>query len=104
CAALATTALLGVGIGYVNAVVQARLRSWDKIYVQVTRILYFASGIFYVPAMMPAWVRDLLVWNPLLQAIDWFRVGFYPSYDPPWLDRTFLAVAAIAVLAMGLAL
>jgi capsular polysaccharide transport system permease protein len=104
CAALATTAVLGCGVGFINAIVQAHFRSWDKIWVQATRILYFASGIFYVPAMMPDWARDMLVWNPLLQAIDWFRVGFYPAYDPPWLDRSYLAVAAVTALASGLAL
>src|SRR5207249_8960456 len=70
--ALLVAGLLGLGVGYINAVVTVFWRSWEKIYAQLTRVLYFISGIFYVPAMMPDWARDGLAWNPLLHAIDWF--------------------------------
>jgi capsular polysaccharide transport system permease protein len=64
--ALLVTAAFGCGFGYVNAVVTVFFRSWDKVYGQMTRILYFISGIFFVPGMMPDWARDSLAWNPLL--------------------------------------
>ena len=75
--AVLAIAAFGCGIGFVNAVVTVFWRSWEKTYAQLTRLLYFVSGIFYVPGMMPDWVRDILVWNPLLHAIDWFRAGFF---------------------------
>jgi capsular polysaccharide transport system permease protein len=103
-AALAVTALLGCGVGFVNGVVQPLFRSWDKLWNNATRLLYFFSGIFYVPGMMPDWARDLLAWNPLLQAIDWFRAGFFAGYDPHWLDRGYLALAALLAVLTGLAL
>jgi capsular polysaccharide transport system permease protein len=102
--ALLVTAALGCGIGYVNAVVSVFWRSWERVYGQLVRILYFVSGIFYVPAMMPDWVRDVLAWNPLLQAIDWFRAGFFGSYQPHWLDRPYLAVVTFLSLLGGLVL
>ena len=102
--ALLITALFGCGFGFINAVLTARWRSWDKIWPQVTRGLYFFSGIFYVPGMMPDWARDALVWNPLLHAIDWFRAGFYAAYQPHWLDRSYLVILAILLLLAGLGL
>ena len=102
--ALLVTAALGCGLGFVNAVVTVFCRSWDKAYGQVTRILYFVSGIFYVPGMMPDWARDMLAWNPLLHAIDWFRAGFFASYQPHWLDRSYLVILAILALLVGLGL
>ena len=101
--ALVVTALLGCGVGYVNAVLQTLFRSWDKLWNNVTRLLYFASGIFYVPGMMPDWARDALAWNPLLPAIDWFRAGFFASYQPHWLDRRYLMVAAVLAVFAGFA-
>jgi capsular polysaccharide transport system permease protein len=101
CLALLATAALGCGVGFVNAVLGAQCRSWDKIWAQATRILYFASGIFYVPGMMPDWIRAILVWNPLLQAIDWFRTGFFAAYQPHWLDRFYLVGAATVALLAG---
>ena len=54
--------------------------------------------------MMPDWARDILAWNPLLHAIDWFREGFFASYRPHWLDRGYLLVAATLAILAGLAL
>lgn len=102
--ALLVTAALGYGFGYVNAVVTVFFRSWDKVFGQLTRVLYFISGIFYVPGMMPDWARDTLAWNPLLHAIDWFRAGFFASYQPHWLDRSYLVILAVLSLLGGLAL
>jgi capsular polysaccharide transport system permease protein len=102
--ALLVTAGFGCGCGYINAVLTVFFRSWDKTYSQLTRILYFISGIFYVPAMMPDWARDTLAWNPLLHAIDWFRAGFFQGYQPHWLDRSYLVGLAILALLVGLGL
>lgn len=102
--ALLATAALGGGIGCVNAVMTVFWRSWEKAYAQVARVLYFISGIFYVPAMMPRWARDALAWNPLLQAIDWFRSGFFAGYRPHWLDRQYLVVLAAMALLGGFGL
>ena len=38
--------LLGCGCGFLNAVINAFAKSWDKIWAQLTRLLYFCSGIF----------------------------------------------------------
>jgi ABC-type polysaccharide/polyol phosphate export permease len=103
-AAIATVWLLGCGFGFLNAVVNAFFKSWDKIWAQLTRILYFCSGIFYVPGMMPDWIRDMLAWNPVLQAVDWFRASFFVDYAPHWLDRSYLAAIAGLVLLAGLTL
>jgi len=102
--ALLVTAAFGCGLGYLNAVLTVFFRSWDKVYGQVTRVLYFISGIFYVPGMMPDWARDSLAWNPLLHAIDWFRAGFFASYQPHWLDRSYLVILSILSLLGGMGL
>src|SRR5205823_3920082 len=49
--ALIAIAAFGFGIGFINAVIAVFIRSWDRSYAQVTRALYFCSGIFYVPGM-----------------------------------------------------
>ena len=102
--ALFFTAVFGCGFGFINAAITAFCRSWDKIWAQATRALYFVSGIFYVPGMMPDWLRDILAWNPLLHAIDWFRAGFFGIYQPYWLDRGYVATVAILTLALGVSL
>lgn len=103
-AALAAVWLLGCGVGFINAVATGFFKSWDKVWAQLTRLLYFCSGIFYVPGMMPDWVRDILAWNPLLHGVDWFRSSFFVEYEPHWLDRSYLVGLAVTTLLAGLAL
>jgi ABC-type polysaccharide/polyol phosphate export permease/Flp pilus assembly protein TadD len=103
-ASVVTVWLFGFGVGFINAVLNAFCKSWDKIWVQLTRLLYFVSGIFYVPGMMPDWIRDILAWNPLLHAVDWFRASFFAEYEPHWLDRSYLATLAVVALVAGLGL
>ncbi len=103
-AALGLVWLFACGWGFINAAVNACCKSWDKIWNQIARILYFCSGIFYVPGMMPGWIRDILWWNPVLHGVDWFRSSFFEDYEPFWLDRTYLALAAGLTLLLGLAL
>jgi capsular polysaccharide transport system permease protein len=96
--------LFGCGLGFINAVLISFFKSWDKIWAQLTRVLYFCSGIFYVPGMMPDWVRDILAWNPVLHAVDWFRSSFFAEYEPHWLDRSYLAIVAVLTVVVGLGL
>ena len=103
-ASVVAVSLFGCGIGLINAVINAFFKSWDKIWAQLTRTLYFCSGIFYVPGMMPDWIRDILAWNPILHAVDWFRSSFFPEYEPHWLDRSYLAIVAAVSVAAGLCL
>lgn len=90
------------GIGICNAVMIHFFKSWDHLFANVVRALYFTSGIFYSPIDMPDWIRDILVWNPLLQGVDWFRSAFYSIYEPNWLDRGYLVMWACAMLMLGL--
>ncbi|HZU91743.1 MAG TPA: hypothetical protein VE993_21000, partial [Stellaceae bacterium] len=57
-----------------------------------------------VPAAMPDRARHILAWNPILQAVDWFRAGFFEDYDPHWLARGYLVMLGLWTLLVGLAL
>jgi capsular polysaccharide transport system permease protein len=102
--ALAATWALGLGIGLINAVINVFTHVWDHIFQVLLRLVYFGSGIFYVPQMMPEWVRDILWWNPLLHCVDWFRMTFFAEYEPAWLDRAYPLEFALFALLAGMAL
>jgi capsular polysaccharide transport system permease protein len=93
---------LATGIGICNMVIGEFLTSWETIFAAIVRLLYFGSGLYYSPIAMPASIRDILVWNPVLQGIEWFRSGFYAGYDPHWLDVPYLLGCAVGVLLLGL--
>ncbi len=106
---MAAAAVLGLwalatGIGICNMVICEYWSSWETIYAAIVRLLYFASGLYYSPISMPASLRDILLWNPVLQGIEWFRAGFYANYEPHWLDVSYLLSWSVGALLLGLLL
>lgn len=93
-----------LGMGAVNLVVARLFHPWEAIYTATIQLMYFASGIYYAPIMMPVWLRNILVWNPVLQGIEWFRSGFFANYHPHWLDQRYLLTCAGVALLLGFSL
>lgn len=100
--AVAATGLLGLGAGLTNAMILVLWPTWKRIEVILSRPLFFISGVFFLPDQLPPTVRYYLSWNPLLHAIDWFRVGYYPNYDSVVLDLGYLWLCIGIMLAIAL--
>lgn len=96
--------LLAVGVGAFNLVILEAFPSYETLYASLIRLLYVASGIYFSPISMPDWARDILVWNPILQGIEFFRSGFFPQYDPHWVDLNYLLIWVVASIGIGFAL
>jgi capsular polysaccharide transport system permease protein len=102
-AAVLALATFAVGVGFFNCTVVEFWSSWETFFAALIRLMYFVSGIYYSPISMPAEVRDILIWNPVLQGIEWFRAGFYLGYEPHWLHRGYMLASAAVALLLGLA-
>jgi ABC-type polysaccharide/polyol phosphate export permease/tetratricopeptide (TPR) repeat protein len=96
--------LFGLGVGSIVAVLNNLSRSVEEAWKSCGRLLYFLSGVFFIPIMWPPWVRDILVWNPMLVNIEWFRTGFFPQYSSPLINKPYAVGVALAGLAVGLSL
>lgn len=101
-AALGATLFLSVSVGVINTVIQTFIKIWMIIYILIQIILYLTSGIIFVPEYLPSKARDVLVWNPLLQSVEWFRSAFYEGYGEHTLDKQYLIVISMISLAIGL--
>ncbi|MFK5599182.1 tetratricopeptide repeat protein [Methylobacterium sp. HMF5984] len=95
--------ILATGGGMLSAVGSQISILFEHIFSITLRILYFTSGIFYVPSMMPPWVRDIMLWNPFLHVIDLMRTAFFPQYHPAWLDVGYAFQFSIYFIATGIA-
>lgn len=93
--------LFAFGVGFIGAVVNNLTKIWQQSWMTVARVLYFLSGIFFIPRMMPDWARDIVVWNPLLVGIEWFRSGLFIDYSPPWIDKPYLIMVSLACILTG---
>ena len=100
--AFAISALLGMGCGMMCAALFEFGPFGESVVSILVRMLYFASGIFYVPGNMPLFVRDILSYNPLLHCIDGMRMGYFSTYRPPWSDIGYAAAFSVITLALGM--
>jgi len=100
--ALAALSLLGLGAGLTNAMICVLWPTWKRIEAIISRPMFFISGVFFIPEMIPPTVRYYLSWNPLMHIIDWFRVGYYSNYDSIIFDPGYLFLSTALLLAIGL--
>ncbi|MDB5513139.1 MAG: kpsM [Enterovirga sp.] len=100
--ALAAALFLALSVGVVNTVINRFLKIWFIAYILVMILLYIASGIVFLPEAVPEKYRDILVWNPGLQVVEWFRSAYYEGYGKLTLDKTYVIVFSLVALAIGL--
>lgn len=92
---------LGVGI---SALVIGHRVPLVKMFVKllVRRLLFWTSGLFFSIAMIPDYVRPLLLWNPLLHGIELFRHALVPTYPIPGISLPYLLAWALGSLGFSM--
>lgn len=93
---------LGLGIGMINATAMTLWASWIRIYATLTRPLYIFSGIFFSIDQVPSSLQYWLSWNPVLHAVQWFRLGFRADYATAVLDTGYLLSWVVGSILLGL--
>ena len=90
---------IAFGVGLIVGVASQFFPSLDNLLSVPFRLLYFLSGVFYLPDALPPAMRDVLAWNPVLQGITLFRMGYYGNYDSHMLSMNYLITwSAVCVL------
>lgn len=93
---------IGFGMGVTLGILSQFFPSLSNILKFPFRLLYFASGVFFLPDVLPPSMRSVLVWNPILHAITLFREGYYRGYHSHILDTPYLVGWAIGGLLLAL--
>ena len=98
-------ALIGLGVGTVNAVLFGFLPTWRQIWNVISRPLFLISGVFFTFDSMAPDLQAILWWNPLIHAVGEFRSGFYPTYEAEYASALYaLGVGAVLFLVGALLL
>lgn len=101
-AATGTIILLATGIGMINAAIKLFFPSYQTIYSAFQRPFYFMSGIFFTADFLSPEVLDLIDFNPILHIVEWFRSGFYSSFDSHFYDIEYVLTLTLVILLIGL--
>ncbi len=95
---------LGFGVSMINKVLTHFVPVWAWVYRMCTGGLIFLSGIVYISDLMPMVVRNIIVYNPLMHAVDWFRLGVYGRYPHLLLDKTYFVSFTLITVFLGFVL
>ena len=79
---------LSAGVGCLNAVLVTLMPSYKLIYTLISLPVLIMSGVFYVPALLPIEAQQIIIWNPVLHCVEWFRAAIYMDYIAT-LDRSY---------------
>jgi capsular polysaccharide transport system permease protein len=97
--------LFSFGVGLIFMVIGDAFVEADKILPLLTRVLFFVSGVFFSPQMVPSSYRDYMLWNPILHAIEIARHAVFPSYHiDPGVSLGYLMGATLIAVTLGMAL
>jgi capsular polysaccharide transport system permease protein len=100
-AAILASIFLGFSMGWINAVIYSMMPAWGIVVAMTMLVMYFTAGIFFLPTTMPQQIQDILWFNPLLHAVEWFRSAYFEGYGYGLLDRTYLLSFALVLLFCG---
>jgi capsular polysaccharide transport system permease protein len=99
--ALTMLTVLGAGVGLLNGAIARFFPFWLKIYGILTRGLLFFSGVLHIPDFYSLWIREWMVWNPIMHGVTWYRVGVFGNYPSHVLDEFYLVKVAVIMVFIG---
>ncbi len=92
---------LALGVGIALGILTEFLPSVGSLMRIPFRLLYFGSGSFFLPEVVPPAMRNVVVWNPILHGVTLFREGYYPRYDSFTLDVPYLLSWSVGSILMA---
>jgi capsular polysaccharide transport system permease protein len=99
---LSIVALLGLGVGLINAIVGGIWPVWLSLWSIMSRPLFFISGILFLYESMTDRVQAIIWWNPILHAVSYLRTGFYPTYRADFVSLIYCFAVVFIILPFGL--
>ena len=102
--AMSFAALLGLGVGCLNAFLFIRFPAWQQIWAILTRPLFLISGVIILYEDMPPLAQAILWYNPVLHLTGLMRDGFYELYRPTYISLIYVGFCAIIPMVIGLLL
>lgn len=97
--------MLGAGFGLTVSVGTALVPEIERIVGLISTPLYFASGVFFSPGLLPPQAQEWLLLNPIVHGLELARSGFFAEYHlAQGVSDGYLTACALGLVLLGLAL
>jgi len=95
---------LGAGLGLVFCGLSAFTKSAERIVGPLLRPLFWTSAIFFSSNTLPPAAREVLLWNPVLHAVEIVRDGWFPAYHARYVHAWYPLTWVVGLAFFGLTL
>ncbi|MGO3183438.1 MAG: ABC transporter permease [Aequorivita sp.] len=99
-------AVLGLGLGMIVSSMTTKYRDLNVLVGFAVSLLMYVSAVPYplseAREKLPAWVADLVAYNPLTQIIEGFRFMMLNTGSFSWLGFFYTLAVSIAMFLIGL--
>jgi len=102
--AYALAAVLGLGVGTLNAYLFTRFNLLQRFWSILTRPLLLASGVIFIFEIIPQPYNDYIWYNPLMHVVGLMRSGFYGTYDAEYVSVAYVMGISLSCMVLGLLL
>lgn len=97
-------AWFGVGLGWTIGALSERFPIIEHLWRPFSYVLMFASGIFFLADSLPPNLREILLWLPMLNALEYLREGWFGSMFRAHYDILYVVVCNLLLTFAGLSL
>lgn len=94
----------GLCMGIVNCTMFIIAPVWKRVFTVLTSPLFLISGVLFIPESLPPDIREILLINPIAHSIGLFRAGFYSTYEPDYVNYTYILGGGVLLITLGVAL
>ena len=101
---LGLASALGASFGLVCCSLSVYSRAVERLYPSVIRGIFWMSAVFHPVESLPKGIRDIMLLNPVVHAIELVRDGWFPGYGARHLDVPYVLVWILALGFLGLSL
>jgi len=95
---------LGLGFGLVLCGLNTLSPTVERLHGPLVRPLFWLSAVFYPIDSVPTALRNILLYNPIVHAIELVRDGWFPGYQTRHIDPWYPAGWILVLLFFGLSL
>lgn len=93
--------LMSLGFGLILSSLAVYIPALEKLVPMILRILFFVSGVFFSISLFSQSLTSVLLWNPVLHAVELCREAIHAPYVVQGLSLSYLLLVTLTVCTIG---
>jgi capsular polysaccharide transport system permease protein len=91
-----------VGLGFVLAAISTVSEMFDRIWHVMTYLMFPLSGAMFMLEWFPEIYREMLLWIPMIHAVEMLREGYYGDAVTAYYSIQYIGMVDLCLILTGL--